>query len=92
VIEKEFLAECVGVGRQYRLQGRTRSPESISEELFRNGLKLAANRDLVDAGREELGAGREAFADELRGVVDRVNTIRDLALADLVRAGAPGVE
>lgn len=92
VIEKEFLAECVGVGRQYRLQGRTRSPESISEELFRNGLKLAANRDLVDAGREELGAGREAFADELRGVVDRLRTIRDLALVDLARVGAPGVE
>jgi glycerol-3-phosphate O-acyltransferase len=92
VIEKEFLAECVGVGRQYRLQGRTRSTESISEELFRNGLKLAANRDLLDPGRDPVAEGRRQFAEEMRGIVDRLNTIRDLALEDLARAGAPGVE
>ena len=49
------------------LQGRLHGPESLSRELFGSALKLAANRDLVDAGREELGKRREEFAAQLDG-------------------------
>ena len=42
-----FLDECIGVGRQYRLQQRIHSAESISKELFRNALALAAGRGLL---------------------------------------------
>jgi glycerol-3-phosphate O-acyltransferase len=70
-----FLKECMGVGRQMLLQGRIHGPEAVSRELFANALKLAANRDLVDPGRDELRERREAFATELRDVVARVERI-----------------
>ncbi|MGH9138421.1 MAG: glycerol-3-phosphate 1-O-acyltransferase, partial [Acidimicrobiales bacterium] len=56
--EDEFVEECEGVARQYRLQQRIGSGDSISRELFRTALQLAANRDLVDPGRDELGERR----------------------------------
>src|SRR5581483_9464229 len=47
VDEDPFLDECIGVGRQYRLQQRIHSGESISKELFRNALSLARGRGLL---------------------------------------------
>jgi glycerol-3-phosphate O-acyltransferase len=81
VVEKDFLAECIGVAHQYRLQLRLRSTESISRELFATALKLAANRHLVDPGREDLRIGRQRFEDEIRTLVDRIARIRVLALS-----------
>ncbi len=69
---KSFFTECSGVGQQMLLQGRLHSPEALSRELFDNALKLAANRDLVDPGRDELRARRDQFAAEVRDVVVRV--------------------
>jgi glycerol-3-phosphate O-acyltransferase len=91
VDEKMFLDDCIGVGRQYRLQQRIHSAESISRELFRNALALAAGRGLL-AGAEPDGADlarrREAFAAELREVVDRVDSLRRLAVSTLERTTA----
>jgi glycerol-3-phosphate O-acyltransferase len=56
----EIVEECLGVGRQYHLQGRIKSAEAVSSELFKTGLKLAANRGLLDDGN-----GRVAFKQEL---------------------------
>jgi len=70
-----FLDECSGVGRQMLLQGRLHGPESVSRELFATALKLAANRDLLDPGREDLGEARAAFAREIADVGDRVGEI-----------------
>jgi glycerol-3-phosphate O-acyltransferase len=86
VDEKDFLRECLGVGRQWRMQGRLHSTESISKELFSNGLKLAANRGLLDPEADALAARRRAFADEIGGVVARLARIRELAIAE---AGQP---
>jgi glycerol-3-phosphate O-acyltransferase len=80
---KAFLAECVGVARQYRLQQRLRSPESISRELFGSALRLAANRDLLEPSRPDLRERRQAFAQEVRAEVVRVAAVRDLALGEL---------
>jgi glycerol-3-phosphate O-acyltransferase len=77
--ERAFLRECLGDARQRRLQQRLRSPEAISTELFRSGLALAANRDLLDPGREPVAEGRRALAAELGAVVGRLETIRTLA-------------
>jgi glycerol-3-phosphate O-acyltransferase len=77
--ERAFLRECLGAARQHRMQQRLHSPEAISVELFRTGLALAANRDLVDPGREAVAEGRRALAAELATVVRRLETIRDLA-------------
>jgi len=73
-----FVAGCVPVARQYHLQQRTHSPESISEELFRTALKLAGNRGLLDG--EDLPARRTAFAAQIREVLARIELISDLAL------------
>jgi glycerol-3-phosphate O-acyltransferase len=77
--ERAFLRECLGAARQQRMQQRLHSPEAISTELFRTGLALAANRDLVDPGREAVAEGRRALAAELATVARRLETIRDLA-------------
>jgi len=41
-------------------------------------MKLAANLDLIDAGREELAERRRAFAARLRAVVARLITIDEI--------------
>jgi glycerol-3-phosphate O-acyltransferase len=67
-VEKDALVkECLGVGRQYHLQGRIESAEAVSSELFKTGLKLAANRGLL-----ENADGREAFKAELEEVLGRL--------------------
>lgn len=83
VERKAFLAECRGVGRQYRLQQRIWSTESISEELFDTALRLAANRNLVEPGPPDLAERRRAFAAEVNDVARRIGRVRDLAIADL---------
>ena len=95
VEEKAFLDECIGVGRQYRLQRRIHSAESISKELFRSALSLAAGRGLLegrpgdDPGRlADIGRRRDAFAAELREVVERIDSLRRLAAAALERTTA----
>ena len=94
VDEASFLEECIGVGRQYRLQQRIHSGESISKELFKNALSLAAGRGLLaDPGADpdaaaEIGRKREAFAAELREVVDHLDSLRRLAVTALERTTA----
>jgi glycerol-3-phosphate O-acyltransferase len=83
VVEKEFLDECAAVGQQMLLQGRLHGPESLSRELFGSALKLAGNRDLVDAGREELGKQREAFAAQLERVGADIRRIDEIAETSL---------
>jgi len=87
VDEASFLEECIGLGRQYRLQQRIHSTESISKELFRNALALAAGRGLLES---EAGGGRRAFAAELREVVERVDSLRRMAVAALERTTGEG--
>jgi glycerol-3-phosphate O-acyltransferase len=61
------------------LQRRLKSTESISRELFSNGLKLARNRGLLEPG-DGVRERREALASELRELVGRVERLRSLAL------------
>ncbi len=68
--EAAFVARCLGVAHQQRLQGRIKSTESISRELFSNALKLANNRGLERS---------ESLAAELRTLVGRVEKLRALA-------------
>jgi glycerol-3-phosphate O-acyltransferase len=89
IVEKEFLDECGGVGQQMLLQGRLHGPESLSRELFSSAMKLAANLDLIDPGREELAKRRRAFAARLRDVVTRLIMIDEIDAAS--RREAAGV-
>jgi len=83
--EPEFIERCMRVGRQYHLQRRIHSAASISQVLFRNALRLADNRDLLDTDTPELQAKRLAFAEEIRSVVRRTEVID--AMAAIRRTG-----
>ena len=79
--EPALLQECLGVAHQYRLQNRLVSTESISKELFANGLKLARNRGLLDPETAELEHRREEFAKEMKLLSWRLGRLRGVALA-----------
>jgi len=80
--EEAFVKACLGAGRQYVLQHRVDSPESVSRELFRTALQLAAHRGLLEPGAADLRSRREAFAAEIRDVVQRIRVLRALAAGD----------
>jgi glycerol-3-phosphate O-acyltransferase len=77
--EKQFLAGCLRVGRQWALQRRLASEESVSAEMFLTALKLARHRGLVASDDPTLGKRRRAFADELREVRRYVAEIAGIA-------------
>ncbi|HEX4110309.1 MAG TPA: glycerol-3-phosphate 1-O-acyltransferase [Solirubrobacteraceae bacterium] len=76
-----FVAECLGTGRQMLLQGELHGAESVSSELFSGALALAANRDLIDPGRDEVRVAREAFLAEVQEVLGRLVRIGELDAA-----------
>ncbi len=84
--EKQLLRDCMVWGKQYTLQRRIRSAESVSKTLLQNGIRLASNHGLLDADSSELRDRRAAFADEIRESIRRINAID--ALASARRAGA----
>jgi glycerol-3-phosphate O-acyltransferase len=79
VDETRFLDECLRTGRQWTMQARLASEESVSLELFKPALRLAGHRGLLDPSAPDLHKRREDFRDELRDTLRRVNVIADLA-------------
>ncbi len=79
--EGAFLKDCLSLGKQYELQQRVRSRESISKVLFQTAFKLAGNRGLVDGDGvgERLAERRVAFAGEIGDAVRRVDAVDALA-------------
>jgi len=82
--EARFLDECLRVGRQWALQRRVASEESVSLEIFRPALRLARHRDLIDSETPNLAKRRQDFAAELRETVRQVNEIARIALPEVV--------
>jgi glycerol-3-phosphate O-acyltransferase len=80
-----FIDDCLKLGRQYVLQGRVRSSESVAKSLFDTGLRLARNRGLVEPGSPGLAGRRKAFAMEVHDAVRRAEIVE--ALAAQRRAG-----
>ena len=70
------FAPASAVGRQWLLQRRLASEESVSLELFRTAVKLIRNRGLWEPAPNggDLAARRRAFADELRRDARRLGT------------------
>ena len=79
VNEAQLLQECLGVARQWQLQGRLASAESISLELFRTALRLAGHRGLLGGGGDEVLAGRRDLEAELRDTLRRIAAVADVA-------------
>jgi glycerol-3-phosphate O-acyltransferase len=91
--EDAFKRRCLGSARQWLLQRRLTSAESVSLELLGTGLRLARNRGLCEPGGPELALRRRSFADELRESVLRVRAIveRRRAQLDAAYAAAPAI-
>lgn len=84
--EAKLLRDCMVWGKQYTLQRRIRSAESVSKMLQQNGISLARNRGLLQGEAEALSFGRKQLVEELRESIRRVSVID--ALASARRAGA----
>jgi glycerol-3-phosphate O-acyltransferase len=83
--EGRCVDRCMGLGNQYYLQRRIHSTASVSQLLIRTALRLAGNRGLLEPGAPDLVERRQAFAEEIRRAVRRVDAID--ALAASRRAG-----
>ncbi len=84
--EARLVRDCMVWGKQYVLQRRIRTPESVSKILLQNGVQLADNRGLVQGEPRALAEGRARFVEELHDTIRRVEAIE--ALASARRAGA----
>ena len=73
-----LLERCLGYGQQQVLQGKLHSAESVTLELFRNALKLADNKGLLEGTGREIHERRKAFADNLRGIIEDLDTLSRL--------------
>lgn len=77
--ERAFLQACLALGKQYRLQKRIRSAESISRALFGTALKLARNRGLLQGEAAETAERRRRLAGEIRQAIRYIDAIESLA-------------
>ena len=77
--EGAFLDECLRVGRQWVLERRMASEESLSTEMFRTALRLARHRDLCATADATLTERRVAFLREIDEVRRSVAVIADMA-------------
>jgi glycerol-3-phosphate O-acyltransferase len=78
VDEKKLLTDAANVGRQYMLQKKIQSEESVSKHLFQTGLQLARNQKLLET-TDNVSARRKAFAASLADIMRRIETIEALA-------------
>lgn len=77
--EARFLDECLRIGKQWVLQRRLSSAESVTLELFGTALRLAKHRGLVESDDPHLSKRRQDFAEEVRQAVRRAAVVADLA-------------
>ncbi len=75
--EKQAVEQSLALGKQYRLQNRITTEESVSQVLFATAFKLAANRGLTQPDVAE--ADLKALSAEIRDVLRRVSVIDSLA-------------
>ncbi len=78
VDERKLLTDCSAVGRQYMLQQKILSAESVSKHLFQTGLQLARNQKLLEVTATVAGR-RKAFAAALTDIMHRIDMIEALA-------------
>ncbi len=70
--------DAMALGKQYRLQGRIKSPESVSNVLFDSAIDLATNRGLFQAAADMVER-RKAFASEIRELVGLIDSLSAIA-------------
>lgn len=86
--EKRFLDDCLGLGRQWAMQRRIASDESVSAEMFRTALKMARHRGLLDPALDV--PQRKARRRELAVALDRVlHGVQEIASLAATSAPVP---
>jgi glycerol-3-phosphate O-acyltransferase len=75
----DLAKACLDRGTQYALQRRIRSPEAVTMVLFESAVRLASNRGLLDGGDIDQLRRREGFAAEIRGVVEAIDVVEQVA-------------
>ncbi len=78
VDERKLLNDCGAVGRQYMLQHKIQSAESVSKHLFQTGLQLVRHQKLLEA-TDNVAGRRKAFAASLADIMRRIDTVEALA-------------
>ena len=79
--DKELVTRTLGLAQQRWLQRQLTTPESVSADYFRNAVQLADRFGLIASDEPGLAERRRAFADELRQVTRRLDTLRRIAQA-----------
>ena len=78
-VDKDALvAAALALGAQYRAQRVIRSPEAVSNVLFRNAMRLADNRGLVTGGDISILHARKEFSVGLHKMVRLVSEAEEL--------------
>ncbi len=78
ISERDLTKRALGVGRQYVAQGRVGSNESVSALLFATARQVMADQELLTSG-PDLQGRREAFRDELRGILADMDKVDEIA-------------
>ena len=75
VDQKRLLDRCLGYGQQQVRQRVLHSPESVTLELFRSALKLAAQLGLLLGKGRDVYGQRKAFAEQMRTIVGHLDAL-----------------
>jgi glycerol-3-phosphate O-acyltransferase len=78
--EKQFFDSCLRLGKQWSLQRRIASRESVSLEMFATALKMARHRGLVDSDDSvDIGEKRRALVEQLDDLQQSIETLATYA-------------
>ena len=73
--EKLFLDRCLRLAKQWSLQHRIASEESISVEMFGTALKMARHRGLLNKNLSDVREKREHLVRELTKVQHSIESL-----------------
>lgn len=75
--EKKFTRQLLAEGQQMLLRRSISCESSVSQDLFVNGLRMAAHRGLLEGPGEELIQAREAFAQSVFSALSAINLLQE---------------
>lgn len=73
--EKQFFDRCLRLGRQWSLQRRIASKESISVDMFSTAMQMARHRGLVATGGQDVQAQRTELVTQLSKLQSTIDAI-----------------
>ena len=74
--KKAFTQQLLAQGQQMLLRRTISCESSVSQDLFTNGLRLAAHLALLDGRGNELVERRTAFADSVVAALSAINLLQ----------------